>query len=198
MSNLPGRDSCPPASTAPCPRILTFGGRAGCSRSLLHQPAHDLQDLRLPQQPVQGVHLPAPQGTKGAQLLQGTAQTGTSGTQLGTHPPQPPRGEDPPPTPPPATAPRSPSSPAAGGCSCGGEAPGPYPETRCRCSGGRCWPRSRCTCQRRLPPSRRRWGPCCRAGLCQSSCQPGRDRGQRGKPGPGPSPPTRQRWAEFL
>lgn len=66
-------------------RVFTFGGRTGCSRSLLRQLADDLQHLRLPQQPVQGVHLLAPQGTEGAQLLQGTAVPGTSGTQLTAH-----------------------------------------------------------------------------------------------------------------
>lgn len=65
--------------------MFTISSRGGCSCALLCQLAHDLQHLGLPQQPVQGIHLLTPQGTEGAQLLQGTAKPGTSGTELTAH-----------------------------------------------------------------------------------------------------------------
>lgn len=60
---------------------FTSGSRGGCFQSLLRQLAHDLQHLRLPQQPVQGVHLVAPQGPEGAQLLQDTGTPRTLGSE---------------------------------------------------------------------------------------------------------------------
>lgn len=76
----------------------------------------------------------------------------------------------------PNTVPEPLFSPAAGGCSCGGEAPGPYPGTRCQCSWGQHCRRSHCMSLRRLLPPHQRWGPCSHAGLCWPSCKPGRDR----------------------
>lgn len=79
-------DTMPRAAPVRSPWLcgFTFGGRGSCSRSFLCELAHDLQNLRLPQQPVQGIHLLAPQGTEGAQFLQGTAKTDTSETELTT------------------------------------------------------------------------------------------------------------------
>jgi len=78
----------------------------------------------------------------------------------------------------PTTCPRivsqSPVSPAAGGCSCGGEAPGPYPGTHCRCSWGPRCPQSRCTFQCHPLPPHQRWQPCFHAVLCWPSCKPAR------------------------
>lgn len=137
------RSPAPAPPAAACPG-RTSRGTAGAQRCLASARHRHAEDFRIGAQrpdPSTARHL---RGVYRGQKLQGAMAN-------------------------PTAMPQPLFSPAAGGCSCGGEAPGLYPGTRCRCSWGRHCRRSHCKSRCRLLPPHRRWGPCSHAGLCWPS-----------------------------